>query len=87
MTRYRGYKENTSKSGATYKALEKPKQYGIVLVQDLLVRENPKGKVVDIVHEGDKLEILEELDSKWVQVTTPSGLYGVAGLQYLRKED
>ena len=93
MTRYRGYKERPSKSGAMdsiienpYKSIEAPKVYGTFMIKDLLIREDPNGKVIEVVKEGTKLEILEKLDSKWVQVTTPSGFTGVAGAQFIKEE-
>ena len=93
MTRYRGYKEKPSKSGVAdlfeskpYESIEIPKVYGFVDVKDLLIRKSPQGDVVHVAHKGDKLEILDTLDSKWVQVATPSGLTGVAGSQYITKE-
>lgn len=93
MTRYRGYKDKSSKSGVMeslmenpYRSIEAPKIYGKVAIKDLLVRQNPTGPVIEIVKEGTRLEILENLDSKWVQVTTPSGFTGVAGSQFIVRE-
>lgn len=93
MTRYRGYKDKSSKSGAMesfidspYRSIEAPKVYGIVMIKDLLIREDPNGKVIEVVKEGTRLEILEKLDSKWVQVTAPSGFTGVAGAQFIKEE-
>lgn len=85
MTRYRGYKRETSKSGeAEYS--ERNTRYAVVDVQDLLIRDVPNGKVVTIVHKGDKVEIIDYADSIWVRVATPSGYTGYAGSRFLVKE-
>lgn len=93
MTRYRGYKRETSKFGETehfeekpYEAIEKPKVYATVDIKDLIVRTSPQGEVACVLHQGDKVEILETVDSKWVQVAAPSGITGFAGSQFLTKE-
>ena len=86
MTQYRGYKKRTSKYGVEPISVEETKTYGKVIIDDMLVREFPDGNVIEILKKNDKVEILEKVDSKWVQVTTPSGRVGVAGSQNIMEE-
>lgn len=93
MTRHRGYKEKTSKFGLVdelvdqiIEEVERPKVYGYVKVDHMVVRETPDGMVIEVLEKNDKVEILEKLDSKWVQVSTPSGRIGVAGTQNITEE-
>ena len=92
MTRHRGYREKPSKYGEELNAyldsiLETPDAYGKTIKKDVIVRESPEGKVVDVIFfEGTRVKMLKKLDSKWVQVTTPSGLTGVAGAQFIKEE-
>ena len=82
MTRRRGYfnnREETSKSGEN--DFQMPvKTYAKSTVKDLLVRNSTeKGHVLEILPKDSKLEVINVLDSKWVQVVTPSGIAGYVG--------
>lgn len=87
MTRHRGYKEKTSKFGENFIQVdvpEMPKKFGETTKVDVIVREDPNGKVVEVLKEkGTRVQILNFVDSKWVQVTTPSGITGVCGAGYI----
>lgn len=93
MTRHRGYKEKTSKFGVVdnlveqiIEEVERPKVYGYVKVDHMVVRENQQGMVIEVLEKNDKVEILDTLDSKWVQVSTPSGRIGVAGIANIEED-
>lgn len=90
MTRYRGFKEKPSKSELfepkpilSYKSIESKIKYGTVILGDLNIREAPDGKVLEVVSNGTKLKVEDNADSRWIRVTTPSGVNGFAVSKYI----